>query len=230
MVRPIVTGPISTGRRVTTLVAAFALAVAPVGCATQGGFRPSVAENSSQSGDSSKGSGDSSGKSGDSSEKSGDSSQDSKGSSDSKSESKSDSSENSSEGSSGAVAVGAGVLLLVGVVFLVVTVSQETRAEPARAYLESHRRPIRVSLARGSGVFVDDVASALELPADQVDLLGRTLHAHRETLDGWLRDPEITTADLEGFSADLAAALASEPRLTPHVAATRERLQATFTR
>ncbi|TNF32790.1 MAG: hypothetical protein EP329_09220 [Deltaproteobacteria bacterium] len=122
-------------------------------------------------------------------------------------------------------AVFMGIFTAIGAIALVGSTFAGAEYADAEKYLEQRRRPIRVSLARGAGLFVDDLATALALPAADVPVLGATLQAHQARLDRWLADPEVTREDVVGFSDDLRAALTSEPRLAPVVAAARDRYE-----
>ncbi|TNF32789.1 MAG: hypothetical protein EP329_09215 [Deltaproteobacteria bacterium] len=128
----------------------------------------------------------------------------------------------SSEGCEGPLVTVAGVL--GGITLAASLLTMEIEYGDAKDYLERRRRPIRVALARGSGLFVDDLATVLELPRDAVPTLGAALQAHQPRLDRWLAAADLTRDDVVGFSDDLRAAIASEPRLTPYVEAARARL------
>jgi len=127
----------------------------------------------------------------------------------------------SSEGSEASITIAAGIL--GGITLAVTLLNLEVEMAQAEDYLEQRRRPIRVSLARGAGLLVDDLATALALPPELTPVLGAAVHARQADLDRWLADPDVTRDDAVGFFTDVGLALAGEPRLAPYVAATRER-------
>lgn len=231
--RPRPSATSSARSAVSTLTALAFLAATVAGCASGGWLGGASGGSKSNSGESSKGSGgsgDSSDKSGDSSQKSGDSSDKSGnsskdgGSSHSKSESRS-----SDDGQGASAAISwtlLGVAVVAAVIWLVFYATTDREEAQARAYLQSHRRAIRVSLARGSGPFYQHVAMALSLPSSELPVLAGAIHARRDALDRWLVPPNLGPEDTRGFSADLLDALIAEPRLGAHVASARERLEA----
>ena len=191
----------AAARAISVLGVALVLTTAP-GCASHGGFfSPSAAGNSDSGNTGNTDTGNGGSDSG-------------------------DSSEDDSDGSSRTVTVAGGVLLVLAVVFMVVATVKKADEAKVQAYLEARRRPIRVSLARGTGLLIDEVATALSLPAAEVPTLAAALRASRDRLDRWLIDPEITAQEARGFSADLSAALAAAPSLTPYLTAARARLAA----
>jgi len=195
--------PSPLGRRVVggALVALLGAAPSTPGCATRGFFELSAGDGTSQSGDS----------------KTTDASR----CDEQNTASQDEGSSHDSSGSAMAVVTYVSALALAGM-----TVAGLSGVDVAAVedYLDQNRRPIRVALARGAGLLVDDLATAMSLPGALVPVLGATLHDHQSRLDRWLADAEVSRADVEGFTRDLAAALDSEPRLAPFVAAARVRV------
>lgn len=84
--------------------------------------------------------------------------------------------------------------------------------EERPSLLVEHRREIEVSLARGQGAWIDDLAAELGLPEGLVPRLGQTLRRHREHLTEVLNQ-EPVRVDL--WRRELGEALCCDPCLLP---------------
>jgi hypothetical protein len=84
--------------------------------------------------------------------------------------------------------------------------------------LETHRREIRLALARGEGPFVDALGAAFALDADGRKDLKLAMREHRAALDKPLaEDGPIDAERAQRFTEALVAALRSRPELAAKV-------------
>ena len=93
--------------------------------------------------------------------------------------------------------------------------------------LEDERPEIRLALARGDGVFVTDLASALHLPPRDVPCLGRTLQAARPVLTRSMAQP-LRGVQAAAFVDELRRVLQAEPLLASALAKRRLQIEQAF--
>ena len=112
-----------------------------------------------------------------------------------------------------------GVLLAFVPVDIFLTVAA-TNGEDMGISLESHRREIRLALAKGEGPFIDVLGAAFALDDDGRALMQQALREHRAALDAPLAEEgPIDAARAERFTQALLAALRSKAALLPKLEA-----------
>ena len=110
-----------------------------------------------------------------------------------------------------------GVLLAFLPVDILLTVVAAS-GEDLGISLETHRREIRLALARGEGPFIDTLGAAFALDADGRKELRLALLEHRAALDAPLsEDGPVDAMRAQRFTEALVVALRSRPELAAKV-------------